>query len=215
MTNLSQQHGIVSQSGAHTRLLRHTLCGFHPLAAFFLAQPRAFFLEQPSPSLLPALSPSWLRQPEAGLHQRHRQMGNKAKLCKVCNAFKFRMAVDERFCMCCGCTNPTGCCNHPRGKRTCRNPIFKRGAIQCSACRATYKLHRAAGAADAAVTEATINAAHAAVAAAVAATAAIGNGPAMTLSATSALSHVPTLTIQSQNHHPVPSAATAATTWLA
>ena len=49
----------------------------------------------------------------------------------------------------------------------------------------------------------------------IAATAAIGNGPAMTLSATSALSHVPTLTIQSQNPHPVPFAATAATTWLA
>ena len=151
----------------------------HTLAAPHIVQlpssrslPLAAFL-----SLLPALSPSWLRQPEAGLHQRRHQMVNKAKLCKVCNAFKFRMAVDERFCMCCGCTNPTGCCNHPRGKRTCRNPIFKRGAIQCSACRATYKLHRAAGAADAAVTEATINAAHAAVAAAVAATAAIGNGP--------------------------------------
>ena len=129
-------------------MLRHILCSFHPLAAI-LSQPSSC-AEQPSPSLLPALSPLWLRQPEAGLHQRRRQMGNKAKLCKVCNAFKFRMAVDERFCMCCGCTNPTGCCNHPRGKRTCRNPIFKRGAIQCSACRATYKLHRAAGAADAA-----------------------------------------------------------------
>ena len=209
---LCRSNSAFSARAAHTRLLRHILCSFHPLAAI-LSQPSSR-AEQPSPSLLPALSPSWLRQPEAGLHQRRRQMGNKAKLCKVCNAFKFRMAVDERFCMCCGCTNPTGCCNHPRGKRTCRNPIFKRGAIQCSACRATYKLHRAAGAADAAVIEA-INAAHTAVAAAVAATAAIGNGPAMTLSATSALSHVPTLTIQSQNPHPVPSAATAATTWLA
>ena len=104
--------------------------------------------------------------------------------------------------------------------RTKRRPSTGPGPSIRGACTPEpYKLYRAAGAADAAVTEATINAAHAAahaaVAAAVAATAAIGNGPAMTLSATSALSHVPTLTIQSQNHHPVPSAATAATTWLA
>ena len=52
-------------------------------------------------------------------------MGNKAKICKVCNAFKFRnTAVDERFCVCCGCTNPNGCCDHPVGKSKCRNPIF-------------------------------------------------------------------------------------------
>ena len=123
-------------------MLRHILCSFHPLAAI-LSQPSSR-AEQPSPSLLPALSPSWLRQPEAGLHQRRRQMGNKAKICKVCNAFKFRnMAVDERFCVCCGCTNPNGCCDHPVGKNKCRNPIFRRGATYCSACRATNKLHHA------------------------------------------------------------------------
>ena len=68
-------------------------------------------------------------------------MGNKAKLCKVCNAFKFRMAGDERFCMCCGCTNPNGWCDHPTGKHKCRNPIMTRGQTQCFACKAAYKQH--------------------------------------------------------------------------
>ena len=44
-------------------------------------------------------------------------MGNKAKICKVCNAFKFRnMAVDERFCVCCGCTNRMGAATIRWGK---------------------------------------------------------------------------------------------------
>ena len=46
--------------------------------------------------------------------------------------------------MCCGCTNPNGCCDHSKGKSTCRHPVFTHGATQCSACKATNKLHRAA-----------------------------------------------------------------------
>ena len=94
---------------------------------------------------------------------------------------------------------------------------MNRGQTQCYACKATYKQHRAVGATAAGGSiEAARNAILTAARTAAAGIAPFDNGQqAMTLSATSALSHVPTLTIQSQNPHPVPSAATAATTWLA
>ena len=87
-------------------------------------------------------TPLSLRQPQAGLHQRRRQMVNKAKKCIRCNAFKFRAAKSgERFCTCCGCTNPNGWCDHPKGKHQCRNAIMTRGQTQCFACKAAYKQH--------------------------------------------------------------------------
>ena len=55
MTNLSQQHSIFSQSGAHTLAAPHIVWLPSSRSLLFGA---AFFLEQPSPSLLPALSPS-------------------------------------------------------------------------------------------------------------------------------------------------------------